>query len=383
MTADALPDDPGTLKAMLIAERAQNDRLRQIIKEMQRHRFGRRAETLPEDQMLLGLEDVEQTVAGDEAAADQMTPAERTARAERRRSNRGSLPAHLPRIEIVVDIDDKTCPCCQGELHRIGEDKSERLDIVPAQFRVLVTRRPKYACRKCEDGVLQAQALARLIEGGLPTEATVAQVLVSKYADHLPLYRQAQIYARQGIELDRATLADWVGHAAWHLRPLHDRLLVKLRQRPKLFADETTVPVLDPGRGRTKTGQLWAYAADDRPWGGADPPGAVYVYDPRRKAERPITHLNGFKGVLQVDGYAGYRRLAERGDVQLAFCWVHVRRNFYKLATPGPAPIASEALQRIAALYAIEKDIRGRSADERRIVRQQRSRPLIDALEPW
>ena len=383
MPSDALPNDPETLKAMLLAERMQNERLRQIIREMQRHRFGRRAETLPEDQMLLGLEDVEQTVAGDEAAADQMTPAERAARAEKRRSNRGSLPAHLPRIEIVVDIDDETCPCCQGELHRIGEDKSERLDIVPAQFRVLVTRRPKYACRKCEDGVLQAPAPARLIEGGLPTEATVAQVLVSKYADHLPLYRQAQIYARQGINLDRSTLADWVGHAAWHLRPLHARLLTKLKGAARLFADETTAPVLDPGRGRTKIGQLWAYAADDRPWGGSDPPGVAYVYAPDRKSERPIAHLEGFKGILQVDGYAGYRKLADRGDVKLAFCWSHVRRGFYELATPGPSPIASEALEDIAALYAVEKDIRGRGADERRAVRQQRSRPLIDALEPW
>jgi transposase len=220
MSSDVLPDDPGTLKAMLLAERMQNERLRQIIKELQRHRFGRRAETLPEDQMLLGLEDVEQSLAGDDAAKP-MTPAERSARAERRRRNRGSLPAHLPRIEQIVDIDDKTCPCCQRELHCIGQDRSERLDTVPAQFRVLVTVRPKYACRKCEDGVLQAAAPARLIDGGLPTDATVAQVLVSKYADHLPLYRQAQIYARQGINLDRSTLADWVGHAAWHLRPLN------------------------------------------------------------------------------------------------------------------------------------------------------------------
>jgi transposase len=380
MPRDALPDDSETLKEMLLAERAQNERLRQIIRDLQRHQFGRRAETLPEDQMLLGLEDVEQAAACDVAGAEQ---AARQARAAKRRANRGSLPAHLPRIETTIDIDDKTCGCCQGALHRIGEDKSERLDIVPAQFRVLVTIRPKYACRTCEDGVVQSPAPARLIEGGLPTEATIAQVLVSKYADHLPLYRQAQIYTRQGVNLDRSTLADWVGHAAWHLRPLHQRLLDKLKERPKLFADETTVPVLDPGRGRTKTGQLWAYAADDRPWGGSDPPGVAYVYAPDRKAERPITHLDSFKGVLQVDGYAGYRRLAERGDVRLAFCWVHVRRNFYKLATPGPAPIASEALQRIAALYAVEKDIRGRSADERRIVRQQRSRPLIDALEPW
>jgi hypothetical protein len=146
--ADPLPDDPGTLKAMLIAERTQNERLRQIIKELQRHRFGRRAETLPEDQMLLALEDVEQSLAGDDAAKP-MSPAERSARAERRRNNRGSLPAHLPRVELIVDIDDKTCPCCQRKLHCIGEDRGERLDIVPAQFRVLVTVRPKYACRKC------------------------------------------------------------------------------------------------------------------------------------------------------------------------------------------------------------------------------------------
>src|SRR6202140_2826439 len=282
MPSDALPDDLETLKAMLLAERMQNERLRQIIKELQRHRFGRRAETLPEDQMLLGLEDVEQTAASDAATADQLAPAERAARAAKRRTNRGALPAHLPRLEIVVDIDDKTCPCCQGELHRIGEDKSERLDIVPAQFRVLVTRRPKYACRKCEDGVLQAPAPARLIEGGLPTEATIAQVLVSKYADHLPLYRQAQIYARQGITLDRSTLADWVGRAAWLLRPVQERLLMRLKSSTKLFADATTAPGLDPGRGRTKTGQLWAYARDDRPWGGTDPPAVAYVSAPDR-----------------------------------------------------------------------------------------------------
>src|SRR6266576_6179470 len=236
-------------------------------------------------------------------------PDSRAARGGKRRINRGALPAHLPRIEIVVDIDDKTCPCCRGELHRIGEDKSERLDMVPAQFRVLVTRRPKYACRSCEDGGMQAPAPARLIEGGLPTEATVAQVLVSKYADHLPLYRQAQIYARQGVNLDRSTLADWVGRAAFLLRPIYQRLLDRLRASSKLFADETTAPVLDPGRGRTKTGQLFTYARDDRVWGGTDPPIVAYVYAPDRKAVRPIAHLTGFRGILQVDGYAGYKAL--------------------------------------------------------------------------
>jgi transposase len=383
MTADQLPDDPNALKAMVLAREAENERLIQIIKELQRHRFGRRAETLPQDQLLLGLEEAEQVEAADEEKKEQAVPAERRAEAARRRTNRGSLPAHLPRVETVVDIEDRNCPCCHNALHRIGEDVSERLDIVPAQLRVIVVRRPRYACRACEDVVVQAPAPARLIEGGLPTEATVAQVLVSKYADHLPLYRQAQIWIRQGIHLDRSTLADWVGRAAWHLRPVHERLLAKLKASPKLFADETTAPVLDPGRGKTKTGQLWAYARDDRPWGGNDPPGVAYVYAPDRKAERPIVHLTGFSGILQVDGYGGYRTLAEKSGATLAFCWAHVRRRFYELAAAGPAPIASEALARIGELYRIEYGIRGRSAHERRAARQEKSRPIVAELEPW
>lgn len=379
MTADQLPDDPNALKAMVLARDAENARLIQIIKELQRHRFGRRAETLPEDQLLLGLEEAEQIEAASEEENEQASPAERLTRIAKCRTNRGALPPHLPRIEMVVDIEDHACPCCRSGLHRIGEDVSERLDIVPAQLRVIVMRRPKYACRACEDVVVQAPAPARLIEGGLPTEATV--VLVSKYADHLPLYRQAQIYARQGINLDRSTLADWVGRTAWHLRPVHARLLGKLKASPKLFADETTAPVLDPGRGKTKTGQLWAYARDDRPWNGADPPGVAYVYAPDRKAERPIAHLAGFTGILQVDGYGGYRVLADKSGVTLAFCWAHVRRRFYELAAAGPAPIASEALKRIAELYKIEDGIRGLPAGERRAVRKEktvRSSPILN-----
>jgi transposase len=381
--ADTLPDDPATLKAMVLAERARADRLAQILKEMQRHRFGRRAETLPLDQLELGLEDVQQVEADEAAGVEAQDAQRRTERVAKRRSNRGSLPEHLPRIETLVDVADKTCPCCSGTLHLIGEDRAERLDIVPAQLRVLVVRRPKYACRACEAVVVQAPAPARLIEGGIPTEATVAHVVVGKYADHLPLYRQAQIYARQGIKLDRSTLADWVGRAAFLLRPVHERLLETLKRSGKLFADETTAPVLDPGRGRTKTGQLWAYARDDRPWGGSDPPAVAYVYAPDRKAERPMAHLAGFTGVLQVDGYGGYRPLAETGQVQLAFCWAHVRRRFYELAAAGPAPIASEALERIKALYAIEAEIRGLEPETRGAVRQAKSLPLIQALEPW
>jgi transposase len=376
-----LPDDPSLLKAMLLAERAESERLRQIIRELQRHRFGRRAESLPEEQLQFALEEAEQIEAAGLAKSEGSS--QRKVRAAKRRANRGALPAHLPRIETVVDVASPICPGCAGTLHRIGEDVSERLDIVPAQFRVLVVRRPKYACRTCEDLVVQAPAPARLIEGGLPTDATVAQVLVSKYADHLPLYRQAQIYARQGVNLDRSTLADWVGRAAFLLRPVHQRLLHKLKASSKLFADETTAPVLDPGRGRTKTGQLFAYARDDRSWGGSDPPGVAYVYAPDRKAAHPIAHLAGFRGVLQVDGYAGYKVLADRSEVRLAFCWSHVRRHFYELAQGGPTPIASEALVRIAAFYRIEDDIRGRSSEERLAVRQERTRPLVEALQPW
>jgi transposase len=382
-TPHLLPDDPGLLKAMVLAERAESERLRLIIKELQRHRFGRRAETLPADQLLLGLEEAEQVEASGLAAAEDAAPDARAARVAKRRTNRGALPAHLPRIESVIDVESRTCPCCSGTLHRIGEDVSERLDIVPAQLRVLVVRRPKYACRSCEDVVVQAPAPARLIEGGLPTDAAVAQVLVSKYADHLPLYRQAQILARQGLTLDRSTLADWVGRAGFLLRPVHERLLMVLKTSQKLFADETTAPVLDPGRGRTKTGQLWAYARDDRPWGGTDPPGVAYVYASDRKAERPIAHLAGFRGVLQVDGYGAYKVLADRGEVRLAFCWSHVRRRFYELAQAGPAPIAAEALARIAALYRVEGEIRGRSPEQRQAVRQARSRPVTEAFEPW
>ena len=259
--AEGLPDDPETLKAMLIAERIRSERLVQIIKDLQRHRFGSRAESLPADQLLLALEDVEQSVAESAAEADVLSPAVRAESARKRRVNRGALPTHLPRLETVVDVKSKICSCCRGELHRIGEDVSEKLDVAPAQFRVLVVRRPKYACRACEDVIVQAPAPARLIEGGLPTEATVAHVIVSKYADHLPLYRQAQIYERQGLLLDRSTLADWVGRAAFHLRPIRERILACLRSSAKLFADETTAPVLDPGRGRTKIGQLWTYVS--------------------------------------------------------------------------------------------------------------------------
>jgi len=383
MEAD-LPETLAAAHAVIVEQAAklQNAdsevaRLRAIIEAFQRHRFGRRSEQLDPDQLQLGLEDIEAALAQAEAANEAKVPPAREARP--RKTNRGSLPAHLERIEQIVDIEDKACPCCGGALHQIGEDVTERLDVVPTTFRVLVTRRPRYGCRSCEGAVVQAPAPARIVEGGIPTEALIAQVLVAKYADHLPLYRQAQIYARQGIQLDRSTLADWVGRAAWYLRPLRDRILDELRRSERLFADETTAPVLDPGRGRTKTGQLWAYARDDRPWGGGDPPMVAYVYAADRKSERAEAHLGDFAGILQVDGYGGYTALAKRRQqVSLAFCWAHVRRKFYELADTSPA--ATEVLGRIALLYAIEGEVRGLSAEQRRDARGERSRVHVNDL---
>jgi len=390
MEAD-LPEDVEALRAFALEQSrklaevtaakgeadAEIERLQSIVDAFMRHRFGARSEQLDPDQLQLGLEDVETALGQARAARDAATGQSRSDRP--RKANRGSLPAHLERIEQVVDIEDKACSCCGGALHQIGEDVAERLDVVPITFRVRVTRRPRYGCRACEGAVVQAPAPARIVEGGIPTEALIAQVLVAKYADHLPLYRQAQIYARQGIQLDRSTLADWVGRAAWYLRPLRDHILERLRRSERLFADETTAPVLDPGRGRTKTGQLWAYARDDRPWGGDTPPMVAYVYAADRKGERAEAHLGNFAGILQVDGYGGYTALAKRRQqIVLAFCWAHARRKFYELA--DNSPVAVEVLQRIAALYKIEDEVRGAPAEQRQQIRHGRSRVLVDDL---
>lgn len=250
---------------------------------------------------------------------------------------------------------------------------------------MIVTRRPKYACRSCTNGVVQAPAPARQIPGGMPTEATVAHVLVSKYADHLPLYRQAQIYSRQGVDLDRSTQAAWVGKAAFELRPVFDALLVDLKRSRKLFMDETRAPVLDPGRRKTKTGYFWALARDDRPWGGEDPPAVAFTYAPGRSGQYAEKILEGFSGILQVDGYAGYNRLLKRADqkVQLAYCWAHARRKLHEVARNATAPIAEEGLKQITALYRIEKNIRGQSPEARLATRQERSVPKIAAFEIW
>jgi len=406
--ANQLPTDTETLHALVMtawtqrdaamAERdsaigerdralSQIDRLRHLLRQLSRAQFGRRSEKLDRDQLLLALEDIEQAIAEGEARDDKKDVQAAKARAETRHANRGALPLHLPRVDVTIAPEDTDCPCCKAPMHVIGEEKSERLDVIPAQFRVIVTHRPKYACRACEQAVVQAPAPERLIKSGLPTEAMVAYVLAAKYAWHLPLYRQAQMLLSQGIAIERATLAFWVGYAAAELKPLYLRLRELILGSLKIAVDETVAPVLDPGRGRTKKGYFWAIARDDRPWGGTDPPAVAYTYAPGRGAVHALKLLETYRGIVQCDGYAAYKNIADdarAGDaITLAFCWAHLRRKFFDIAKGGSAPIASEALERIAALYAIEKTIRGRSADARRAVRQEKSKPLVLALKTW
>src|SRR3954454_3602016 len=367
------------------AAQAEIEKLRLLIRQLQRGRFGRRSERLDPDQLQLGLEDLEQTAAAAEAAQEEAAARNSTPRPPRvRRRNLGALPAHLPRVEVLVDVEDKSCPCCGEALHVIGEDTSEMLDIVPAQLRVRVIRRPRYACRAGEKAVVQAPAPERPVTGGVASEALLAHVLVAKFCDHLPLYRQAAIFARQGIELDRSTLCDWVGRACWWLEPLWRLLRRHVMSSTRIFADDTPLPVLDPGR--TKTGRLWGYAIDDRPWGGETPPAVVYLYAEDRKGEHPAAHLAEFQGVLQVDGYSGFKSLLENrpaGEIQLAFCWAHCRRRFYELHQATGSPLAEEALRRIGELYATGPETRGPPAEHRRAIRQERSKPVVEALHSW
>ena len=353
------------------------ERLQSIIKKLQRAQFGRRSERLDPDQLALALEDLDADIARirESRPAAAKLPSERT-------PHRKPLPDHLPREDIRLDIEDAVCACCGGGLHAIGESQSEMLDWVPAQLRVIRITRPKYACRVCET-VVQAPAPERLIAGGPATPALIAQVLVSKYCDHTPLYRQSQIFARHGVDLARSTLAGWVGGACWWLEALHERLCRNVFASDHLFADDTPVPVLDPGRGRAKTGRLWVYAREQRGWSGPEPPAAVYLFAPDRRAERPAAHLQHFSGVLHVDGYAGFEPLAHNGDVVLAACWAHARRKFYDVAQATGSPVATEALRRIGELYAVEAQFRGQSPAHRLAARRQHSRPLLAQLRAW
>ena len=383
---DTLPTDPAVLTEMLLSLDAENEHLRAVVRTLQDMIFGARSEKLAAvvaEQLVLDLNDLETAVTPPPAANDDK-PAGAPAKPRKKASrNIGALPKHLPRCEHVIEPDTTVCPCCQGQLHKIGEDVNEVLDVVPAILRVLRTIRPKYACRGCTDGVVQAKALPRLIESGMVSTALVAYVIVSKFAWHLPLYRQVQILAGLGVHLDRSTLALWVKRAAWWLKGLYELQLRTIHASPRLFCDETPMPVIDPGRRRTRTCQFWAHATDDRPWGGPAPPAVAYVFADGRGTKKIAAQLAGFSGILQVDGYAAYKALARGhlGGIRLAFCLAHARRKFVKVYKTTNSPFACEVIERIGGIYAIEAEIRGKSAQQRLEARQLRSKPLMDALK--
>lgn len=392
LTADHLPDDIEALKALLLARdeevaglkaqlntrAAEIEHLKLQIAKLRRMQFGRKSEKLDHqiEQLELQLEDLQ---ADDAEAARDMPPADR---APRNKPARKPLPEHLPRDEKVHLPPADACPACGGGLRQLGEDVAEQLEYVPASFRVIRHVRPKLACACC-DTIVQAPAPSRPIERGLAGPGLLAHVLVAKFADHLPLYRQSVIYARDGVELDRALLASWVGAASGLLRPLVEAIRRHVLTGSKLHADDTPIPVLAPGNGKTKTARLWTYVRDDRPCGDVTAPAVWFAYTPDRKGIHPQTHLADFKGVLQADAYAGFNALFEGAEIQEAACWAHARRKFYDLHEARPSTLTTEALRRIAELYAIEAEIRGKPPDERWRVRQASSKPLLDDLERW
>ena len=387
----ALPNDVDALKALVCAQaalleakdaelRTKDLRIEQILAQLtrlKRMQFGRSSEKLDREieQLELLLDDLHESSA---TAESQPSSAWQDAP---QKPVRRPLPDHLPREEIV-HVQACACPKCGGELRRLGEDVTEVLEYVPASFKAIRHVRPKFSCRRCES-ITQAPMPSLPIERGRPGPGLLAHVLVGKYADHLPLYRQSEIYAREGVELKRSTLADWVGRSAALLAPLVEALRKEVMASDVLHGDDTPVPVLAPGTGRTKTGRLWAYVRDERPHNGSRAPAAVFFYSPDRKGERPAAHLKTFKGVLHADGYAGFNAIFEQGAIAEAACWAHVRRKFFDVHAANGSPIAKEALDRIAALYGVEEEARGRPPDERRRLRQQKAKPLIDDLRAW
>jgi transposase len=409
MPGSKLPDDVDALKAMVLsmtekAEALETEvvdlkalnasaderiaRLTSILKALERARFGRRSEklgskTLDDEQSAFVFDEIETGIGAIQAELDKRPGPDKAKRAARPRKG---FAAHLERLEIVIEPD--ALPENEGKQKiLIGEDVSERLDVTPAKFRVIVTRRPKYAFKN-EDGVIQAPAPAHIIEGGVPTEALLALIAVSKYADGLPLYRQEAIYARDKVELNRALMAQWMGRLGFELEILSEHVLTRIKQAERIFADETTLPTLAPGSGSTKTAYLWAYARDDRTFGGSGPPMVAYRFEDSRSGDCVARHLGGYRGILQVDGYAAYNRLArpDRGNdsVTLAGCWSHVRRRFYELHVADSSRLATTTIERMTHLWKVEETVRGSHSDVRAAARQETSTPIVaDLFELW
>ena len=370
------------------------EKLEGQVGQYRRAKFGPKSEKLDPDQLQLALEDIETAIAETQeqiAAVEKQiesTQAEQDRKPRKPRKER-KLPDNLPRVEQVIEPESIACPCGCGDMVRIGEDRSERLDIIPARYQVIVTVRPRYACPRGRTGVLQAAAPAHLLEGSWPTEALLAHIAVAKHSEHMPLNRQAVVMARHGVPIDRSVLADWMGRTGALIAPVVERMAVLLKTgSSRLYVDETTAPVLDPGRGTTKTGYLWAMLRDDRGWGGPAPPGVVFHYHPGRGGQYASDILAGFEGTIQVDAYGAYTHLSKPSrpggkPLKLAFCWAHGRRRLIEAKPKAGSPIVDEALLRLAALYKIEDGIRGKAPDHRRAVRQEMSRPLVDAFFDW
>ncbi|MCC4300301.1 IS66 family transposase [Aurantimonas coralicida] len=402
-----LPSDPAALRAIILTQAAELaareaelrfhgtliERLKAQLAALRRARFGTSSEKLDRiaDQLELALEEIEANQAQDEP---QGTDAEATAgsRTPRSKPSRRPLPDHLPRYEVRHEAPCTCAECGGTRFLKDGEDVTEILDYVPASFRVVRHVRPRLVCRDC-DAIIQAERPSLPIERGKPGPGLLAHVLVSKYADHLPLYRQSRIYEREGVKLSRSTLADWVGRSADLLAPLVEAVRAHVLSGDRLHGDDTPVPVLEPGKGRTKQGRLWAYVRDGRPCGSTDPPAVAYRYSPDRKGHHPREHLASFAGILHADGYAGFAELyraplvGDGGRVESriaeAACWAHARRKFFDLTASGPAPVAGEALKRIGELYEIERSVRGQSATERLKVRQAQTAPKVEALRSY
>ncbi len=351
------------------------EKLKHQLAGLRRHQFGSRSESL--DQLELSLEEEEIARAAETPAtieADE--PVE-----EKQQPKRKPLPGHLPRNETVLEVGD-ACASCGGKLKRLGEDVTEELEYVLGRFVVNRIVRPRMACSCCER-ITQAPLPSRPIERGRPGPGLLAHVLVNKYADHLPLYRQCQIFEREGIDLDRSTLADWVGKSAALLEPLADAIGRHVLKGRAIFADDTPIKMQAPGNGRTKMARIWTYVRDERPWLGQPPPAAWYRFTVDRKGEHPAKHLADYRGWMHADGYAGFNELYRSGTVQEVACLAHIRRKFTDVFQSDRSVIAEEAIRRIAGLYGVEKEARGKPPDERVRLRQDQARPIFDDLEAW
>ena len=380
--ADLEKIDPRLLSEMVIKCEARIEYLELKVIKLERERFGPSSEkTRTEDtQLELGLHRAADIPAPPQIQTEATTPEPTSSDHSARKSR--ALPGHLRRETHTHLPGHDQCPDCGGALKKLGEDVSEMLEYIPASFVVVRHVRPKFSCRRCSS-VIQAPAPSRPVDRGLPGPGTLAHVITAKYADHVPLYRQSQIYAREGVELDRSVLARWVGEASHLMEPLVETIRRYVMSTDKLHGDDTPLPVLDPGRGRTRIARFWTYVRDSRSSGDRSPAAVWFSYSPDRKGEHPQRHLATFRGILQADAFAGFNKLYQSGVIQEAPCLAHIRRKFFDLMIAHQSPIATQAIERIRALYWIEEQIRGRPPEERRQVRDIQARPLLDSMRTW